>query len=264
MDLDALLTTYVDGAIKSVGDATDEEEALDVLGEIVGTGTTREFVTQTRLLAAPLRHPARRDRALKELQKRYVIKGDNPRVGADKVFDVMHERLLGPLRQLLEDRPKYRLTREAIDRAVQPTALRSHLTLADCKTILAARKRLALELCGLAATILVSLMEHVNSQGENAARRFKDVASLADDPEHWWGSILTKFVATARGPRPENPSGQRKHVDDDWWMTGREIDQSLGPKGAPNDWHALASALHGRPSERNRTRMEQLIARIAA
>ena len=265
IDVDRLLGTYLERALSSFTDAEDREEALDVLGEIVGTGTTRGFTTQTQLLTAPLRDPARRRRVLEELQKRFLIKGDNPRRGADKVYDVMHERLLEPMRTLVEERPDLGALRQAAVRATEDDAARAGLNLRDCALLLAARARLALD-GRVAGILLKSLAREIDRIDDSSAIRLRELSGLDESEQalDWWRGILAELSATAAGAAPP-ALAPRDRMEGRWWMSSGEVELRLEQDAdRDRDLLALASAVRAAPSEANRARLKRLAGRVAA
>jgi hypothetical protein len=263
VNVDELLSAYLHRALSTFADPKDREEALDVLGEIVGTGATRGFTTQTQLLSAPLRDPARRRRVLEELQKRFLIKGDNPRRGADKIYDVMHERLLEPMRVLVAERPDLAALREVAARASERDAVRAGLDLRDCALLLGARERLALD-GRVAGILLKSLTEQVDRIEDRALIRLRELSGF-DDGEaamDWWRTILAELSTTAVAAAPPT-LGPRERLEGSWWMSSREVDLRLEQDpDRDRDLLALASAVRAPPSEANRGRLQALAGRL--
>src|SRR5262249_59826269 len=126
---------YMARALDAIPDEADREEAFDILDQIAGVGGTRSFVTHGEVVNAPLRDPERRLRVLNSLQKAFLVKGDSPRRGFDKVYDIMHERLLVPLRELVRTRPEIASFRETAARVVQDHTDVRPLHLAHCMSL---------------------------------------------------------------------------------------------------------------------------------
>ena len=265
INVDALLGAYLHRALSTFTDAEDCEEALDMLGEIVGTGATRGFTTQTQLLTAPLRDPARRRRVLEELQKRFLIKGDNPRRGADKVYDVMHERLLEPMRALVAERPDLGALRQAAIRATEGDAARAGLNRQDCALLLRARARLALD-GRVAGILLKSLAKQIDRIDDGSAIRLRELSGLDESEQalDWWRGIMAELSATAAGPAPPALApGDR--MEGRWWMSSDEVELRLEQDpDRDRDLLALASAVRAAPSEANRARLKRLAGRVTA
>ncbi len=267
LHVDDLLAAYLDSALSSVADPADHDEALDILGEIVGAGSgvARGFVTQTQLLSAPLRDRGRRQRVLEDLQKRFLIKGDSPRRGADKVYDVMHERLLDPMRKLVAERPDIAAAREAAERAVQRNATRAGLSLSDCRALLACRHRISID-PRVAGILLRSLLEQIDCLSDTGFSRIRETAELTeeDQPLEWWRGILLELTDLAASPSRPSVSATSR-FERDWWMSAEEIENYLAePEGGDGYWLALASTIRGTPSSTNRWRIEQLAQRVGA
>jgi hypothetical protein len=263
LDVDKLLGSYLRNALASLPAAEDYEEALDILGEIVGTGLTRGFVTQTQLLSAPLRNRSRRQRVLQELQKKFLIKGDNPRRGADKVYDIMHERLLEPMRAMLAERPDIMAVREAADRADQRDALRAGLSFPDCRALLSSRSRLSPD--ARASTVLLrSLLSQMDPLGEKESTRLRELSGLHEKDElvRWWRSTLLELTAAAGGSSSGDHALIRR-AEDGWWMSDEEVAAYLQGSGtADGDWLALVSTLQARPGAGTRETVERLARRM--
>jgi hypothetical protein len=159
--IEGLLRAYLSRALDAIRDDADREEAFDILGEIAGVGGTRNFVTHNSLVNAPLRDRERRIRVLDALQKAFLIKGDSPRRGFDKVYDVMHERLLVPLRELIATRPEVALFREAAERIAQEDAGERGLNWRHCQALLVGDHR-AVWNSRAAGILLSSLLREVD------------------------------------------------------------------------------------------------------
>ena len=239
--IDALLSAYLRRAIGEIAPA-DRGEALDILAEVAGSGTTRGFVTHTKLVSAPLRSPRLRADLISRLQSAFLIKGDNPRHNLDKVYDVMHERLLEPLRQYIANYPSIAAFREAAERLLQ--ADEGGLYWNYCSELLKGWKRLSLDPRS-AAILLRSVIQELNeSQFATAHMEGSPLYAFSPQPSarEKVGSLLKDLAKLAAGPAPTMPITER--ASRSWWLTTEEVASRLEAK--PNlqaDCHAILSAI---------------------
>jgi hypothetical protein len=261
-DIDSLLRAYLTRVLQSVPDDADRDEALDMLGEIAGTSTNRNFVQHNSLLNAPLRDRGRRQRMLAWLQSAFLIRGDNPRQGADKVYDIMHERLLPSVRDLVGNRPDVAAFRAAAQRVAESDATSTRLSWPQCLAILRTWPRVVWD-SRSAGIVLDSLIQNFRRDrfdrsallGERAPERRTDADGAADqrplmsqgDIDVWWRSRLAELAqaTTADGDPSVLPAGRLQAL---WWLSAHEmaavVDASVDPEV---DELALQSALHGAP-----------------
>jgi hypothetical protein len=243
--VEGLLRTYLSRALGAIDDDAVREEAFDILGEVAGEGDTRKFVDHSSLLNAPLRDRQRRIQALDALQTAFLVKGDNPRHGFDKVYDIMHERLLAPVRELLKNRPDIALFREAAERIVQEDAFESHLNWRQCQALLGAGRR-AVWNSRTAGIMLSSLVRQLDSERLAAIRpRDGERAGLMPretEPIDWLRDLAE---ASARSADPDCASITDR-VRLSWWMTAEEIAARVAaPPDLAADLLALQTGLQG-------------------
>lgn len=260
-DVERLLGSYLERALLSLRDSRDRDEAIDILGEVVGSGTTRDFITHKRLLEAPLRDPMRRARILDELQRLFLIRGDNPRRGSDKIYDIMHERLLEPVRGLAFSRPDVIAVRDAADRVGQANAVRYGLGWPDCRVILKAIDRLALD--SRAAGIVLSALLEIDPNPTSTSP-LNEFGGLCGDVEQrrWFETMLVRLATLAAAPAPAD-MGFASREAAEWWMTAEEFDAwARRQDGAPGWTLALESLLRSHPGEVTRGRILTLVERF--
>jgi hypothetical protein len=257
--VEALLQQYLQRALRRFADAADRFEALDMLGMIAGTGDTRSFVTKDQLESAPLREGGRRHRLLLELEQTFLIKGDSPRRGFPKVYDIMHERLLQPLRDIVAAEPGLIEFREAADRLVRTDAGRHDLSWRYCRALIVARGHIAWD-ARSAGILLASLIANEQLLRGDLASLFPHDADRK--------SALRTFLClladnTALRPDVRQASTPRARADDGWWMSwGEIIDAIEQPTNSLTDELALQSLLRA-PAALTRDRLRQLAARLS-
>jgi hypothetical protein len=264
--VEGLLRAYLSRALDAIRDDTERDEAFDILGEIAGVGTTRNFVTHNSLVNAPLRDRERRMRVLDALQKAFLVKGDNPRRGFDKVYDVMHERLLVPLRELIATRPELAAFREAAERIAQEDAWERGLNWRHCRALLAGGRRVVWN--SRAAGILVSSLireldrDRLADLWQSEGDRDPSVPQ-GTTPLHWLRDKLCELAA-ASAQRPDLAAvsaTDRNRLS--WWMTEEEIAARVdAPPDAVADALALQSGLQG-PAGRMRRELVGLAERLS-
>jgi hypothetical protein len=239
--IEGLLEAYLRRAIDTIADPVDRDEALDILGEIVGSDTTRTFIAQRVLLNAPLRDPERRERMLFLLQRAFLIKGDNPGRSYDKVYDVMHERLLGPLRALIAKHPGISAFREAASRISQVDG-RGWLDWNRCCALLSGWRRAAWD-SHSAGILLRSLIQELTRErlGDMARRRgsVAEIAPPDQEPLVWLREIFAKLALETAIPPVRALPAERWRLS--WWMTPAEV-QRRTAEPPDREWDALAMA----------------------
>jgi hypothetical protein len=255
LSVEDLLGNYLERALYSLGDPEDISEAIDILSEIAGGGTTRDFVTQRRLLGAPLRDPGRRQRLLERLQRLFLIRGDSPRRGSEKLYDIMHERLIEPVRNLVTTRPDILRLRSAAARIVQPEAARLDLDLEDLSIVLQSAERLHLD--ARSSGILLSGLLQLDPRDRDKARVTRLARDCgASDPWGWYRRTALDLARVASLPAPDRQAWASR-LAGDWWLTQPEVQRALletGGASADEDecWLVLHTLLRQRPGERNR------------
>jgi hypothetical protein len=249
--VEGLLRAYLSRALEAITNDADREEAFDILGEIAGVGETRNFVTHNSLINAPLRDRKRRIRVLDDLQRAFLVKGDSPRRGFDKVYDVMHERLLAPLRELIATRPDVALFREAAERIAQEDASERGLNWRYCEALLAGGHRVVWN-SRAAGILLGSLVRELDPE-RVAGLRLRDGDPNASVPQgtepidRLRGKLRELAKAAARPPGPTAISSAER-VRLSWWMTEEEIAARVGERAdEAADVLALRSGLQGPP-----------------
>ena len=250
--VEGLLRAYLLRALGAIADDVDRDEAFDILGAIAGTGLTRGFVTQSDLMSAPLRDRARRIRVLEVLQRAFLVKGDSPRRGYDKVFDIMHERLLTPVRELFDGRPEITLFREATEAATQANASERGLSWRYCCALLSASQRIVLD-SHTAGILLSSIIRELNigklkkysPDRDSRDRELGLSIPPGVDPQDWlrdrYRELAAKCAASME-PRPK--AAERTRIS--WWMTQEEITKQISiANDSAGDELALKSVLQG-------------------
>jgi hypothetical protein len=249
--VEGMLRAYLSRALDQFVIPAERDEALDILGEVAGAGSTRSFITQTRLLGAPLRDPARRRKVLDGLQKAFLVKGDSPRPNLDKVFDIMHERLVSPVRQMVEARPEISEFREATERVTQPEASERGLSWPQCRILLIERDRISWE-ARAAGIVLSSLLRQVSAERLSELQQATDGLGASPpggskENRDWLRERLRELAHICMQPPPEIVSvADRLRLS--WWMTAAEILGRLqGPRDVAADELALKSGIQGPP-----------------
>jgi hypothetical protein len=263
--VEGLLRAYLSRAIDAITDEADREEAFDILGQIAGAGETRNFVEHNSLLNAPLRDRERRIRVLDYLQRAFLIKGDSPRRGFDKVYDVMHERLLSPLRELIARRSDVALFREAAERVELEDASERGLNWRYCQALLTGSHR-AVWNSRAAGILLSSLVRELDPERLAALQRC-DTNPYGPVPQgtrpiDWLRSKFRELAdASAKSPDPTAISvADRARLS--WWMTEKEIAARVDARPDEySDLLALRSGLQG-PSGWMRQELEALAVRF--
>ena len=249
-ELESLFRSYLTSAVAQISDPTEHAEACDILGEIAGSGATRGFVTETRLLNAPLRDRKRRRKVLGELQRVFLIKADSPRRNMDRVYDIMHERLLAPIRQLIEEKPAIAQFREAAERANQQEAVERGIDVHHCRSLLAEYSRVDWD-SRVAGVLLGSLLRELTSEvrGELFQRKgiFGDLVPANMEPRVWLHGRLRELAEVCAQPPPvEDGPTIADRAKLRWWMTAAEIAQVAGSDSDDaTDALSLRSALQG-------------------
>lgn len=263
LSVEDLLGNYLERALLSLTDPADKTEAIDMLGEIAGSGTSRLFITESQLLGAPLRDPERRRRVLQELQRLFLIRGDNPRRESDKLYDIMHERLIEPVRQLVASLPRINQLRHAAQRITQPAAAQLDLDMEDLSIALNALDHLNLD--SRSAGILLCGVLQLDPRSRDKAR----VKRLAlecgeEDGLGWCRTTAVRLARIASGPAPAD----RKAADrlaSEWWLSESEIERSMATSPSPSTvgkdgpWLVINTLLRHKPSERTRARLRRTL-----
>lgn len=223
-EVEELLAAYLDRALTTL-DEDDRSEAIDILGEIAGSGTTRDFVTESRLLDAPLRDRERRRAVLQRLQSLFLIRGDSPRRDSERLFDIMHERLIAPVRSLIRTRPDVVGLRRAAAWIVQPDAARLDLEFDDLRCVLLADEWLDLD--ARSAAIVLSGLLRLDRHDRDKAR-FERLAFEhgETDSEAWYRQTTTRLARRASGAAPAETSAATR-LAGGWWLTETEVQQVL-------------------------------------
>lgn len=245
-----LFTSYLSRALGAFSDEVERNEALDVLGALCGSGATRDFVTHTRLIKAPLRDPALRKKVIDGLQKAFLIKGDNPARSHEKIYDIMHERLLSPVRQLVDSQPAVALFREAADRISQLDAPDQGLSWRHCAALLASNRSTVWD-SRSAGILLSSLLREMTPGGLTELQQTRTGSTSMNPGEtrvpDWLRDWLRKLAeaCSQRVPADEEIStAERGRMS--WWLSAEEIRSSLA--GEPDDQTvelALQSGVRG-------------------
>jgi hypothetical protein len=198
---------------------------------------------------------------LSDLQRAFLVKGDSPRRGYDKVYDVMHERLLEPLRSYVAERPQIAAFREATERLLQ--ADENGLEWHHCCVLLRGLTRLKLDPRS-AAILLLSLIQGLtrDRMDDAAAHRGPLAELLAGEggPRRKLDSVLADLARAACAPALVDMATRRRQS---WWLTPDEIQSQLdAPPDVETDAFAMASALRA-PAGALRSIVRQLADRIA-
>ncbi len=192
------------------------------------------------------------------LQRAFLVKGDNPRRGSDKVYDIMHERLLQSVRDLMADHPDLAEFRDAAERAAQADTVSTGLTWSQCVAILRCWDRVAWD-SRSAGVVLSSLIRQFSREKferfkANRARaagkgrtdgRQAQLIPVGQEPDVWWRDRLAQLAraATLGGDASLSPLAR---LQTSWWMNVDEILARIKEPPDPEaDELALQSALHG-------------------
>lgn len=220
-DVQTLLTNYLNRSLRKIDDAGDVLEAIDILGEIAGSGITRDFVTESRIVNAPLRNPAKRRQLLERLQQLFLIRGDNPRPGSEKLFDIMHERLIGPVRAIVELNPEVTQLRNAAVRIEQPDATKAGMDFEDLRIILLSYHRLNLS-ARAASVVLAGLLRlDWTDRDEGRVKKLAEECGR-DDAETWYRDMLERFATGAGAPGAAEIRADWR-LEREWWLTDDEF-----------------------------------------
>jgi hypothetical protein len=250
--IDSLFQAYLTRALSNF-DEWERNEAIDVLGEISGSESTRGFATHDRLIDAPLADPAVRAKILKGLQDAFLIKGEDLGRSRSKVYDIMHERLLTPVRQLLAQQPDIAKFREAADSLMQEGAWDQGIGWEDCLTLLRARRRISWD-SRSAGILLASLLRVLTRERcdmldniDVAAHATGDGSAPHTVPARGHLRAQIEILARACGEAPRRADltyAGRANLH--WWMSQQEIREQLAkPSQAQADEFALLSLIQG-------------------
>jgi hypothetical protein len=267
--LESLFDAYLTRALSAFADERDRNEARDLLGQIAGSAATREFATQEHLVNAPLANTKVRARILKGLQDGFLIKGEDLGKSRSKVYDIMHERLLAPVRAMLARHPEVSEFRTAADRLKQPGAAEQGIGWHNCLLLLLARRHVVWD----ALSAGVVLLSFLNADARSRAKSFntlsprsRSAARDANSSTAALGDRLRRRIsrlaeACFRPADPEKwPIATRSGLS--WWMSEREIlDRLAAPPERDADEFALKSLVQGPPGWM-RQELRQLLGRL--
>jgi hypothetical protein len=251
--VEGLFHVYLERALAQFPCEAERDEALDILGEVAGSGYTRGFVTRMRLLGAPLRSPAQRQTILDGLQRAFLIKGDSPSPNRDIVFDIMHERLAAPVRQIVDERPEIALFRDAAERVAQREAWERGLDWQQCLVLLRARNRITWDARSAGILLASALREATKDRLVDLEREGIEASSGSQPALDWLRERYHELGRAAAAPPPsmtpeEVTAFTAKRIATSWWMNAAEIRVRLEQAPDPAaDELALRSLLHGRP-----------------
>jgi hypothetical protein len=241
-NVEDLLEAYLLRSVAAIEDPADRDDVLDMLREIAGSEDTRAFVTTSRLINAPLRDPARREQLLFRLQKAFLVRGDSVGPLREKVYDIMHERLLGAVRNLVARSPRIAAFREAAERIVQAD-VRDHVDWQHCCTLLANEERAFWDTASIGMLVRSVIREMSRDRSQQVVaidRRNGDESRVESHPR----DVLARLAA-----RAANSVAPARHLRDRVrWISPDEVLARAAQYPDPvTDKLAIESALRTLP-----------------